>query len=393
MFYTTRWKRLTIQTTLLALLLPTTSAFAQSISVSSGDTLGNLAYRYQVPVEQLKIANHLSSDMIMLGQKLYIPPLSEVYTVKSGDVMWKIAADHQTTIPVLMEINQRTSYDLLVGEKILVPKTSASPSTTYTVKKGDVLWKIASQNSVTIQSIVEANKLSSTELMIGQKLIIPQTNSTSDGQASDAVETPADDSTKPWVENKSYKVVKGDTPWTISIAHGIPMTELLQVNKLSENAELQIGQTLVVPVHHIPKTSVKSVKYGEYLDWFEASQYLFPINAVATVTDFETGKSFQVKRTIGASHSDTEPLTSPDTAIIKEIWGGDFSWSVRPVIVEVDGRRIAASMTSMPHSIEYITDNNFTGHFDIHFLNSLRHKDNAIDPDHQEAIKIAAGVK
>lgn len=392
MFHTTRWKRLTIQTTLLALLLPTTSAFAQSISVSSGDTLGNLAYRYQVPVEQLKIANHLSSDMIMLGQKLYIPPLSEVYTVKSGDVMWKIAADHQTTIPVLMEINQRTSYDLLVGEKILVPRTSASPSTTYTVNKGDVLWKIASQNNVTIQSIVEANKLSSTELMIGQKLIIPQTNP-SDGQASDDSWTPVNDSTKPWVENKSYKVVKGDTPWTISIAHGIPMTELLQVNKLSENAELQIGQTLVVPVHHIPKTSVKSAKYGEYLDWFEASQYLFPINAVASVTDFETGKSFQVKRTIGASHSDTEPLTSADTAIIKGIWGGDFSWSVRPVIVEVDGRRIAASMTSMPHSIEYITDNNFTGHFDIHFLNSLRHKDNAIDPDHQAAIKIAAGVK
>jgi hypothetical protein len=61
------------------------------------------------------------------------------------------------------------------------------------------------------------------------------------------------------------------------------------------------------------------------------------------------------------------------------------------VIVEVDGRRIAGSMTSMPHSIEYIADNDFTGHFDIHFLNSLRHKDNRIDPDHQKAIKVAAG--
>jgi hypothetical protein len=170
------------------------------------------------------------------------------------------------------------------------------------------------------------------------------------------------------------------------------MTELLQVNKLPENAQLQIGQTLIIPVHHIPDTTVNSAKYGEYLDWFEASQYLFPINAVATVTDFETGKSFQVKRTIGASHSDTEPLTAADTAIIKDVWGGNFSWSVRPVIVEVNGRRIAASMTSMPHSIEYITDNDFTGHFDIHFLNSLRHKDNAIDPDHQAAIKVAAGL-
>jgi len=79
--------------------------------------------------------------------------------------------------------------------------------------------------------------------------------------------------------------------------------------------------------------------------------------------------------------------------MIKDIWGGSFSWSVRPVIVEVNGRRIAASMTSMPHSIEYIANNDFNGHFDIHFLGSLRHKDNLIDPDHQEAIKIAAGRK
>ncbi len=390
MLKSTRWKRLAAQTTLIALLLPSTSAFAQSISVKSGDTLGNLAYRYQATVEQLMIANHLQTDQILSGQSLYIPPSSEIYTVKSGDVLWKIAADHQTTIPTLMEINQRTSYDLLVGEKLLVPKSANSANNTYTVKSGDVLWKIASRYNVTIQAILDANQLTSTDLLVGQKLLIPS----SGGQASTKpVEQPKTDTSKPWVENTRYQVAKGDTPWTISIAHGIPMTELLQVNNLSESSELQIGQSLIIPVHHIPKTEVTSYKYGEYLDWFEASQYLFPINAVATVTDFETGKSFQVKRTIGASHSDTEPLTASDTAIIKEVWGGDFSWSVRPVIVEVNGRRIAASMTSMPHSIEYITDNNFTGHFDIHFLNSLRHKDNEIDPDHQEAIKVAAGLK
>ncbi|MED4781273.1 LysM peptidoglycan-binding domain-containing protein [Brevibacillus choshinensis] len=398
MFRTTRWKRLAAQTSLIALMLPATSAFAQPISVAPGDTLGNLAYHYQVSVEQLKIANHLKTDMIQSGQSLYIPPRSEIYTVKSGDVLWKIAADHQTTIPTIMEINQRTSYDLFVGEKILVPTVSATTTdSTYTVKSGDFLWKIASRYNVSIQSILDANRLTSTDLLIGQKLLIPKTTGQASNQTGSQKDkdtaTPANDATKPWVENTRYQVKQDDTPWTISIDHGIPMTELLQVNKLSENAELQIGQSLIIPVHHIPETSIKSSKYGEYLDWFEASQYLFPINTVATVTDFETGRSFQVKRTIGASHSDTEPLTAADTAKIKDIWGGDFSWSVRPVIVDVNGRRIAASMTSMPHSIEYITNNNFTGHFDIHFLNSLRHKDNAIDPDHQEAIKVAAGRK
>jgi hypothetical protein len=161
---------------------------------------------------------------------------------------------------------------------------------------------------------------------------------------------------------------------------------------LNESSSLAPGQIVKIPVHHIPLTKTAGEQYGEYLDWFEAVQYLFPINQVATVTDFATGKRFQVKRTIGASHSDTEPLTAADTAIIKEIWGGEFSWKARPVIVEVNGRKIAASMSSMPHSIEYITDNNFPGHFDIHFLNSRRHKDDQMDQSHQAAIKIAAGI-
>ncbi|MGG1663408.1 LysM peptidoglycan-binding domain-containing protein [Brevibacillus sp. NRS-1366] len=337
MFKTTRWKRLAAQATLIATLLPATSVWAQSVSVAPGDTLGNIAYRNQITVEQLKLANHLTSDMILVGQTLYIPPRSDTYTVKSGDVLWRIADNHE----------------------------------------------------VTIQTIVNANNLQTTDLFIGQKLLIPTTAATE--QAELAKQSSGTD--KPWVENVRYQIAKGDTPWTISLAHGIPMSEFLQVNGLSETATLQIGQAVQIPVHHIPKTAVAGPQFGEYLDWFKAGQYLFPINAVAKVTDFQTKKSFLVKRTIGASHSDTEPLTSADTAIIKSIWGGTFSWSVRPVIVEVDGRRIAASMTSMPHSIEYVTDNNFNGHFDIHFANSLRHKDNLFDPDHQEAIKIAAGKK
>jgi hypothetical protein len=47
----------------------------------------------------------------------------------------------------------------------------------------------------------------------------------------------------------------------------------------------------------------------------------------------------------------------------------------------------------MPHGVVYITNNNFDGHFDIHFLNSTRHVDGKIDRYHQEKIKIAAGVK
>jgi LysM repeat protein len=325
-----RWKRLLVQTAVAgAALFPATLASAETITVKSGDTLGNIAYQHQISVEQLMIANHLKSHMILAGSTLYIPPKSTVYKIQSGDTLWKIAARFNTSIRTLMEINQLTSDYLIAGDKLLVPlPQAAKPSV----------------------------------------------------------------SDKPWVELTSYTVQKGDTPWTLSIAHKIPMEEFLRVNNLSASAYLNIGQVVKIPVHHIPLTQTPGERYGEYLDWFEAAQYLFPINTVAKVTDFRTGKSFTVKRTTGAFHSDTEPLTAADAAVIKEIWGGSYSWSVRPVIVEVGGRKLAASMSSMPHSIETINDNGFSGHFDIHFRNSLRHKDSQLDPRHQEAVKIAAGV-
>ncbi|WP_134686987.1 LysM peptidoglycan-binding domain-containing protein [Brevibacillus migulae] len=528
MFSKTSWKRIVLPTLLTsALLLPSSIAFAQTITVQSGDTLGKLASKYNVTIEHLKISNHLTSDVLFVGSTLYIPPKSAIYTVQSGDTLWKVATRFQTTIAKIQEINQMTRDSLLVGEKILIPETTSAPSTTvgsstpevpaggtlYTVVSGDVLWKVADRFKVSIQSIVDANKLTAFELTIGQKLVIPaptaqpttttttttattpttgQTNtytvvsgdvlwkiadrfkvsiqaivdankltsySLNIGQvliipqsgtspsptaptasepsatapattapeqpeapatvqpeenavttpeappadAETAVEQPApepepvtqpeQDSDKPWVEMIDYKVQQGDTGWSISIDHGIPMTEFLQVNNLGSNAYLSIGQIVKIPVHHVPELDTPSSKYGEYLDWFTGAQYVFPINAEATVTDFKTGKQFKVKRTIGAFHSDTEPLTAADSAIIKEIWGGNYSWAVRPVIVEVDGRRLAASMASMPHDIDYIKDNNFDGHFDIHFLNSLRHKDSQIDPSHQAAIKVAAGIQ
>ena len=49
-------------------------------------------------------------------------------------------------------------------------------------------------------------------------------------------------------------------------------------------------------------------------------------------------------------------------------------------------------MSSTPHGIEYITGNNFSGHFDVHFRNSTRHADGLVTAAHQEQVRRAAGV-
>jgi LysM repeat protein len=265
---------------------------------------------------------------------------------------------------------------------VTVGKQAAS---VYTVKPGDSLWKIANAYGLTAGQLQTMNNLKGTTIYPGQTLIVSPGGG---GTAPSNPTAPAQNT----VTYETYTVKSGDNIWDLSIRFGIPQHELLKVNNLTASSTLAIGQKLTIPVHRIAVKPTVSERHGEHLDWWTEAQYLFPINKVATVVDFQTGRSFQVKRTIGANHADCEPLTTKDSKIIKEIWGGSYSWKERAVLVVVDGRKIAASMSSMPHDISYIKNNGFDGHFDIHFKNSTRHSDGKISDAHQRQIAIAAGV-
>lgn len=148
------------------------------------------------------------------------------------------------------------------------------------------------------------------------------------------------------------------------------------------------------------------------LDWFKEVRYIWDRGENATVTDVETGLSFQVKRTYGTNHADVEPLTKEDTETIKEIWGG-FSWDRRAVVVQIGDYTIAASMTAMPHAgvdskpadtyvsnrsagygrginLDKVKDNGCSGHMDIHFKNSKTHTTNRVLASQQTMVRKAA---
>lgn len=126
-------------------------------------------------------------------------------------------------------------------------------------------------------------------------------------------------------------------------------------------------------------------------DWWTGSiQSVFKRGGTATVTDVETGLSFQVKRTGGTNHADAQPLTAADTAIMLQAYGGTWSWNRRAIWVTVGDTTYAASMNGMPHGeTDSMPDNDFDGCFCIHFTNSRTHAGNRLDAAHQAAIKKA----
>ncbi|MCM3412131.1 LysM peptidoglycan-binding domain-containing protein [Metabacillus litoralis] len=379
-------------------LPPVTTQPSQEITkytVVSGDSLSVIAKKFNTNVEAIKKQNSLTTDIIYLGQLLLIPSSSEAksseakstvenetasgtYKVVAGDTLSGIAKAFGLSVSFIKEINNLTSDTIYLGQTLQLKK---QPTTiNYVVKSGDTLSEIAKEHGTTTEEMIRINHLNSTNLAVGQVLTINSTNGTASATPESSI------------TYRTHTVQSGDNIWNLSVKYGIPQAELLRANNLTTSSRLSIGQKLKIPVHQIAVQKTVSERHGEYLTWWTEAQYVFPIGKVATVIDFQTGKSFKVKRTVGANHADSETLTTTDTNIAKSIWGG-FSWSTRAVIVEVDGRKIAASMSFYPHDVDYVRNNGINGHFDIHFKDSTRHKDGKIDPYHQEKIRIAAGVE
>ncbi|WP_127579776.1 hypothetical protein [Paenibacillus koleovorans] len=138
--------------------------------------------------------------------------------------------------------------------------------------------------------------------------------------------------------------------------------------------------------------SLRKRHYGELLRWSEVEAKL-PRKSVFQVTDLETGLSFRVQRRAGSQHADVQPMTKQDSAVMKQIYGGSWSWKRRAIIVSGgEGEaRLAGSMNGMPHGGDGIPDNGFSGHFCIHFLESTTHKVDRPDLAHQLMTHKAAG--
>ena len=105
-----------------------------------------------------------------------------VYTVKSGDTLGQIAAKYNTTYQKLAEYNGISNPNLIhVGQKIKIPGTKTTTTSTaastketvYTVKSGDTLFGIAAKYGTTYQKLAEINGIKNPSLIYpGQKIKI-----------------------------------------------------------------------------------------------------------------------------------------------------------------------------------------------------------------------------
>ena len=75
-----------------------TRTIIEHYTIENGDTLGEVAEKFQISANTLRWANNLSSNTLRVGQKLIIPPGDGIiYTTKKGDTLDAIALKYKTT--------------------------------------------------------------------------------------------------------------------------------------------------------------------------------------------------------------------------------------------------------------------------------------------------------
>lgn len=196
--------------------------------VKRGDTLYGIAQANGVTVDALKNANNLSNNNLTIGMSLVIPSTvssSDVYVVKSGDSLYKIANMYGMSVDELKQLNNLTSNLLQIGQTLKVKSSSTTPANSYVVKSGDSLYSIAKKFGVSVDQLKTANNKTSNLLSIGEVLVIPSNNLSS---------------------NDYYVVVPGDTLYGIARKFNTTVNAIREENNLNTTV-LTVGMTLKIP--------------------------------------------------------------------------------------------------------------------------------------------------
>jgi membrane-bound lytic murein transglycosylase D len=140
-----------------------TTADAGSYTVRRGDNLTKLAHEHNATVAQLVAWNGLESETVMLGQRLIFHAPAEgegqVETPRRQALVTATAKPAAKTASV----SPRPS-----------PDKRPLSAQVHLVQPGDTLFNISRRFGVSVQKLREANHLTSDEVKLGQKLLVPQ---------------------------------------------------------------------------------------------------------------------------------------------------------------------------------------------------------------------------
>lgn len=244
---------------LLLLLAVAMVSYAQdrSHTVRAGETLTSIARQYNVSIEAILLRNGIiDPNRIRRGQTLLIPTGAltppRTHTVKAGETLNDIAIRYNTTLDALRQANGLVAGGTLrVGQVLTLPAVGgpANYARTYQVDRGDTLRSIAERFGTTWQVLAYVNNITNPNVIqAGQVITIPAAGTT--------IPTPAPVVSAPVVSAPvataapavtRYVVRPGDTLNQIAERFGVTLQALNRANNITNVRALQPDTVLIIP--------------------------------------------------------------------------------------------------------------------------------------------------
>ncbi len=130
---------------------------------------------------------------------------------------------------------------------------------------------------------------------------------------------------------------------------------------------------------------------GEAADWTSVVSAAIPVDTTFTITDYNSGEAFTVKRTGGTGHADVETVDGASTAAFLKCFGGSFTWEKRPVLVTAGDKTYAASLLGHTGGADAVANNEMVGHACLYFTGSSSDVLGFLDKEHARNVLVAAG--
>ena len=326
-------------------------------TVLPGDTLAVIAMKNGLNWRDVAKWNQIDpSSPLYVGTSIYlydakpqntessIPPKTkaapETYVVQANDSLTGIASQFGLSVKQLADYNDlAVNSGVRVGQKLALKETASANSNKaenkvssatpvskvktkpYVVKRGEYLKLIADRYALSNQELADLTSglTSGSHLMVGQKINVPlqevdtKLDSKQEEKSSPVkVDAPV---VEPSYKTESYRIQRGDTLSSIAAQSKISLTELAQLNKLSNSSGLQVGQTIKIPAGSTVPESY-TVQSGDSLSAISAKynlgmDYIANINGINRNTGLRVGQRLKL--------SGEEPVASKVEAKIEKV--------------------------------------------------------------------------
>jgi len=326
-------------------------------TVLPGDTLAVIAMKNGLNWRDVAKWNQIDpSSPLYVGTSIYLydakpqntesstPPKTkaapETYVVQANDSLTGIASQFGLSVKQLADYNDlAVNSGVRVGQKLALKETASANSNKaenkassaslvskvktkpYVVKRGEYLKLIADRYALSNQELADLTSglTSGSHLMVGQKINIPlqdvdtKLDSKQEEKSSPVkVDAPV---VEPSYKTESYRIQRGDTLSSIAAQSKISLTELAQLNKLSNSSGLQVGQTIKIPAGSTVPESY-TVQSGDSLSAISAKynlgmDYIANINGINRNTGLRVGQRLKL--------SGEEPVASKVEAKIEKV--------------------------------------------------------------------------